>query len=54
VWFSKDKKAQLYERNERMALVNMAAERFDSLLNSAARNLIEASISEIAATGAVR
>jgi hypothetical protein len=54
VWFSKNKRAQLYEQNERMALVNMAATRFDALLNSPERNLIEASISEIAATGTVR
>lgn len=54
IWFSKDKRAQLYEQNERMALVRMAARRFDALLNSEERSLIEASISEIAATGAVR
>ena len=54
VWFSKNKRAQLYEQNERMALVNMAAARFDVLLNSSARDLIKTSLSEIATTGAAR
>jgi hypothetical protein len=54
VWFSKNRRAQLYEQNERMALVNMAASVFDALLNSSTRHMIEASISEIAQTGAAR
>jgi hypothetical protein len=54
VWFAKDRRARLYEQNERMALVNMAAARFDALLNSDARSLIESSIVEIATTSAVR
>jgi hypothetical protein len=54
IWFSKNKRAQLYEENERMALVYMAAARFDDLLNGSERSLIEAAISEIAASGLAR
>jgi hypothetical protein len=54
VWFSKDSTAQLYEQNERMALVNLAAARFNYLLHSTRASQIEASISEIAVSGAVK
>ena len=54
IWFSKDRHAKLYDRNQRMKFVNQAADQFHSLLNSSSRNLVEASINEIAMSGAAR
>ncbi len=51
VWFSKNRRAKLYEKDQRMAFVNLAAARFNALLKGNNRAGIEASISEIAKSG---
>ena len=51
VWFSKNKTAKLNDEAQRLSFVYAAAARFDTLLNSNARTLIEASIKEIASFG---
>jgi len=52
-WFSRDRCAKLWVVEERMQFVLKAATRFDALLNSSARPLVEKSICEIAAGGGV-
>jgi hypothetical protein len=51
VWFSKNRGAKLYEKDQRMAFVNLAAARFNTLLQGSSRAGIEASINEIAKSG---
>jgi hypothetical protein len=50
IMFSKNKKAKLYDQDQRMAFVNFAAKRFDILLNGAYRASVGASLNEIAAS----
>lgn len=54
VWFSKTKTAKLYDQDQRMALVNMAASRFHSLLGGTTGLNVEASINKIAESGSAR
>jgi hypothetical protein len=54
VWFSGKKTAKLYDQNQRMAFVNLAANRFSALLNGQSRTSIETSLKEIATTGGPR
>lgn len=51
IWFSKNKTARLYEKNQRMVFVVKAADRFDALLHGDSRTALEASLSKIAASG---
>jgi uncharacterized Zn-binding protein involved in type VI secretion len=51
VWFSKKRGSKLYEKEQRMAFVNLAAARFNALLQGSSRGGIEASINEIAKSG---
>ena len=50
IWFSKNKGAKLYEKDQRMKFVYAAAERFDELLHSN-HSAIEASLIAIAKNG---
>lgn len=49
--FSKNKTAKLYERSQRMRFVVEAANRFDALLHSGDRSVLEMSLGEIAKNG---
>jgi hypothetical protein len=52
-WFSRNKDAKLWVANERMQFVRQAADRFNQLLNSPERPLVESSLRAIAAGGGV-
>lgn len=54
VWFSKNKSAKLYDKDQRMAFVYAAASRFDFLLQGSEKSSIEASINDIAKYGGAR
>jgi hypothetical protein len=54
VWFSKNKNAKLYDRDQRMTFVYTAANRFETLLQGNQHSSIEASIKEIAKSGGTR
>jgi hypothetical protein len=49
VWFSHDRKAKLYDVDQRMEFVKRAAARFDALLHNENRSAVEQSIRRIAA-----
>lgn len=54
IWFPKDKRAKLYDKDQRMKFVNQAADQFNILLNSSGKTAIQASIDDIATNGAAR
>ncbi|MRX10008.1 hypothetical protein GJ697_19400 [Pseudoduganella sp. FT25W] len=54
IWFSKNRTAKLYDKDQRMAFVYQAATRFDNLLSGSSKPNVEASIAEIAANGGIK
>ncbi|TFW11635.1 DUF2515 family protein [Duganella callida] len=54
IWFPKNKSAKLYNADQRMRFVYEAADRFDVLLGGTSRDVLTASIADIATIGGKR